>query len=155
MKRGLTAFIWLWAALAHAPPVTLTWDPSPSPEVINYRIYWGTNSGSYAYVTNTGLVLTQTVVLPQPGRWFLAATAVASNGLESVFSNEVVWAPPAPPVLRAEPWLQLTPEFGRSTNQSDWETFSGAVTWVAATNPVECFTLRGVRIERVERVGDP
>ena len=63
--------------------VTLAWKASPSPGVSNYRIYFGTNARSYSFVTNAGLVRTQTVVLPQAGRWFFAATAMDTNGLES------------------------------------------------------------------------
>ena len=91
-----------------------------------YRIYFGTNAGNYAFVTNAGLVLTQTVVLPHSGRWFFAATAVDANGLESDFSNEVQWeAKPVPPVVQGEPWFRLWPELWHSTNQVDWVELQG------------------------------
>ena len=156
MKRWLTTLILVWAAAAGAQHVTLAWDASPSPGVVNYRIYFGTNAGDYLFVTNAGLVLTQAVVLPHTGRWFFAATALDADGLESGFSNEVQWeARPAPPLVRGEPWVRLTPVIEHSTNLEDWGSFPGEPTWVAATNAMEFFATRRLLIERVQRAGEP
>ena len=156
MKRWLTTLILASAASAHAQSVTLAWDASPSPEVNDYRVYFGTNSRSYSFVTNAGLVLTQTVVLPSAGRWFFAATAVATNGLESEYSNEVQWeCKPEPPVVRSERWLRLVPELWRSTNRVDWMSFEAEPTWIGATNALEFFTMRGLLIEPVPRRKEP
>ena len=46
MKRWLTILILLSATLAHAQKVRLAWDASPSPDVIGYRIHFGTNGAS-------------------------------------------------------------------------------------------------------------
>jgi hypothetical protein len=136
--------------------VTLAWDASPSVGVVDYRIHFGTNTGQYAFVTNAGLTLTQTVVLPHPGRWFFAATAVAANGLESDFSNEVEWeAKPVPPVMNGEAWVRLLPVIERSTNGMDWLSITGAPTFLAATNVAEVFQTRRLVIERVQRVVEP
>ena len=156
MKHWLTFLLLLCAAAVHAQTVTLAWDASPSPEVTAYRIYFGTNTGNYAFVTNAGLVLTQTVAVAHSGRWFFAATAVDANGLESDFSNEVQWeAKPVAPVVQSEPWFRLWPELWHSTNQVDWASFRGEATWIAATNAMEFFTMRGLLIERVQRVSAP
>ena len=156
MKRWLTTLILVWASAAGAQHVTLAWEASPSVGVVNYRIYFGTNSGNYGFVTNAGLVLTQAVVLPHTGRWFFAATAVDADGLESDFSNEVEWeARPAPPVVRGEPWVRLTPVIEQSTNMEDWRSFPGEPTWIAATNATESFATRRLLIERVQRAGEP
>lgn len=156
MKRWLTILMVLCAAAVHAQSVTLAWDASPSPEVTGYRIYFGTNAGSYSFVTNASLVLTQMVVLPHTGRWFFAATAVDANGLESDFSNMVQWeARLVPPVVSGEPWFRLLPELWQSTNQVDWVSFKGEATWIAATNTTEFFMMRGLLIERVQRVDQP
>ncbi len=80
-----------WAALLHAQTVQLAWDASQSSDVKGYRIYYGTNSRSYSYKVNAGLMRTQSVTLPWRGRWFFAATAYATNGVESPFSDEVQW----------------------------------------------------------------
>ena len=121
MKRWLTTLILVWAAMVHAQSVTLAWTASASPDVSNYRVYYGTSSRNYTIVTNCGLVLTQTVVLPHTGRWFFAATALDTNDLESVYSNEAEWeAKPAPPLLHGETWVRLTPVIECSTNLSSW-----------------------------------
>jgi hypothetical protein len=156
MKRLLTILVLAWVAMVHAQPVTLAWNASPSPEVTGYRVYYGTNSRSYSVVTNAGLVLTQTVVLPHLGRWFFAATAHDAQGLESEFSNEVEWeARLGSPVLLGEPWVRLSPVIERSTNQVDWVNTTGATTFFAATNGMEFFATRRLVIERVQRVIEP
>ena len=157
MKTSLTVLILLWAALSSAQPkVTLAWDASPSPEVVGYRIYFGTNAGNYSFATNVGLVLTQRVVLPHTGRWFFAATALDAHGAESPFSNQVEWeAKPVAPVVHDETWVRLTPVIERSTNLVNWASVAGEATWLPATNALEFFATRRLEIERVQRVREP
>jgi len=156
MKRLVTILIALWAATVQAQSVTLAWDASPSPSVTGYLIYYGTNSRSYSFLTNAGLALTQTVVLPHLGRWFFAATAYDAQGLESDYSNEVEWeARPASPVLEGEPWVRLSPVIERSTNLVEWVSSTGAPTFFGATNDLELFVSRRLVIERVQRVLTP
>jgi len=156
MKRLLTILIAVWAATTSAQSVTLAWNASPSPEVTGYRVYYGTNSRAYGFVTNAGLVLTQTVVLPRAGRWFFAATAYDALGLESEFSNEVEWeARLGSPVVQGERVVRLSPVIERSTNQVDWVSVTGAPTFFAATNDVEFFATRRLVIEKVQRVNEP
>jgi hypothetical protein len=148
--------ILLSATVGRAQSVTLAWDASPSPEVVGYRIHFGTNAGHYSFVTNAGLVRTQAVVVPHTGRWFFAATAVDGNGLESDFSNVVEWeARPVAPVVQGETWVRLTPVIERSTNLVNWKNFEGEATWIAATNTMEFFATRRLLIERVQRVNEP
>ncbi len=138
------------AGLARGQTVTLAWDASPSAAVAGYRVYWGTNSRAYCCVTNAGLVLTQAVVLPHRGRWFFAATAYDTNGLESDFSSEVSWeSKPAPPVMAGKAWVRLTPVFGRSTNLATWGSVTGEATWFPATNRAEFFRVNRLLMERV------
>ena len=152
MKCGLTILIFVWAALVQAQSVTLGWNPSPSPGVCDYRIYYGPSSRAYPFVTNCGLKLKQTVALPHTGRWFFAATVTDTNGVESDFSNEVEWeARPAPPVLHGEAWVRLTPVIECSTNLMEWRSVAGAPTWFRATNSQEFFTTRRLLIERSSR----
>jgi hypothetical protein len=156
MQRVLAILILLSAVLGQAQTVTLAWNASPSPGVVGYRIHFGTNGANYTFVTNVGLTLTQTVVLPHPGRWFFAATAVDHNGIESEFSNGVEWeAKPIAPVVQSESWVRLTPVIERSTNLVEWTTFNGEATWIAATNAMEFFTTRRLLIEHVQRVKQP
>ena len=95
-------------------------------------------------------VLMQSVVLPHGGRWFFAATAVGTNGLESDFSSEVSWeSKPAPPAMSGEAWVRLTPVFGRSTNLAAWGSVTGEATWFPATNRAEWFRVNRLLMERV------
>ena len=156
MRGLITMMVLVLAATLQAQSVTLAWNASPSPEVTGYRVYYGTNSRSYSVVTNAGMVLTQTVVLPHLGRWFFAATAYDALGLESEFSNEVEWeAKPGSPVVQGERVVRLSPVIERSTNQVDWVSVTGAPTFFAATNDVEFFTSRRLVIEKVQRVVTP
>lgn len=156
MKRLLTILILLSATLVHAQKVRLAWDASPSPDVVGYRIHFGTNAGNYSFVTNVGLVRTQMVALPHTGRWFFAATAMDANGMESPFSNQVQWeAKPAAPVMLGEPFVRLTPIIERSTNLVNWRSVEGEATWIAATNAMEFFATRRLLIEQVQRVNQP
>ena len=156
MKLILTTLILLCAALAHAQSVTLSWDPSPSAGVTHYRIYFGSSSRNYSGVTDAGLALQQTVVLPHSGRWFFAATAVDANGGESDFSNEVQWeAKPASPVLHGETLVRLSPVIECSTNLVDWQSVVGEPSWFRATNQMEFFTTRRLLIEHVVLADGP
>ena len=150
MRWLWTALVATWAVTACAQRLTLAWDASPCSCAASYRLYYGTNTRSYQFVTNTGLMLTQSVVLPRGGRWFFAATVVSTNGLESDFSNEVSWeSRPAAPVMIGKPWVRLTPIFGRSTNFVTWGNVSGEATWFPATNRAEFFRVDRLLIERV------
>ena len=152
----LTFLLATLATLASAQKVALAWDASLSPDVVGYRIHFGTNAGNYSFVTNVGLVRTQTVVLPHTGRWFFAATAVDANGMESPFSNQVQWeAKPVAPVVQSETWVRLAPVIERSANLENWRSIEGEATWIAATNAIEFFATRRLLIERVQRVNEP
>lgn len=148
---------WLWTMLmlacagaSGAERLTLAWDPSPSVDVVGYRLYYGTNTRSYQFVTNGGLALTQSVRLPHRGRWFFAATAYSTNGLESDFSSEVSWeSKPLPPVMAGEAWVRLSPVFGCSTNLVAWGSVTGTPSWFPATNRAEFFRVNRLLMERV------
>ncbi len=150
MKWVWTLVFVMWAAGAGAQRVTLAWDPSPSAAVSGYRVYWGTNSRAYCCMTNAGLALTQSVALAHGGRWFFAATAYDTNGLESDFSGEVSWeSKPEPPVMTGERWVRVAPVFGRSTNLAAWGSATGEATWFPATNRAEFFRVDRLLMERV------
>ena len=88
----------LSALQLRAADVALEWDPSPSASVQSYRVYWSTNSGRYSvFSTFPGTARSANITGLGYGRWFFAATAIASNGLESAFSNEVSVNAPLPP----------------------------------------------------------
>lgn len=88
--------------------VTLAWNPSPSPAIAKYKLYFSQSTNAWTHVKDAGLSLQTTVGLPAFGKWYFIATAVATNviadGLESLPSNmieiDVVPGPDAPSALR-------------------------------------------------------
>jgi len=88
------------AALATTPPVLsgfwtnttieVNWTPAePSDDVVAYRVYAGQASGRYTRVDDVGLVTSHSLAgLQTLVNWYVAVTAVDSNGNESAFSNE-------------------------------------------------------------------
>ena len=155
MKGLFTLLLLAWAGVMNAQSVTLAWDASPSAAVAGYRVYYGTNSRAYSYVTNAGLALNQSLALPYRARWFFAATAYDSNGLESDYSNEVEWEwRPEAPVMQGEPMIRLSPVIERSTNQVDWSSLTGAPTYLSATNRAEFFRAQRLIVEDARVVRD-
>jgi hypothetical protein len=78
--------------------VELSWSPSNS-TVVGYNIYRGSvNSGPYAKIdTAVDTATTYTDTSVQAGdTYFYVTTAVASDGAESAFSNQVSAAIPTP-----------------------------------------------------------
>ena len=73
----------------------LSWDPSvptaTQPAVATgYKIYWGTQSGSYSNSVDVGNVVTYTLTgFQNVTTYYFAVTAYDITGGESVFSNEV------------------------------------------------------------------
>ncbi|MCZ7636555.1 MAG: fibronectin type III domain-containing protein [Verrucomicrobia bacterium] len=89
----------LVAPLRHATAadVTLAWDPSPDATVVGYKLHWGGVSRTYTSHLDVGNVMTATVPSLQAGTtYYFAATAYDGAGLESDYSNEVEYTPPAP-----------------------------------------------------------
>ncbi|MDW8308642.1 MAG: fibronectin type III domain-containing protein, partial [Verrucomicrobiales bacterium] len=80
-----------------AASVTLTWNPSPDPNVIGYRIYYGVASRVYTNVVDVGNVTTATISnLVEGVTYYFAATAYNILGMESDFSEEVAFTIPNP-----------------------------------------------------------
>src|SRR6266850_688846 len=90
--------------------VTLAWDPSTSPNIAGYNIYFGTESTSYTNMVPVGNVTQLTVSnLAENVTYFFAAAAFDSFGLESDFSEEVSYninTSNHPPAL--DPLLDMT-----------------------------------------------
>jgi hypothetical protein len=83
--------------------LTLTWDPSPSPDVAGYHLYYGAASGEYTNNIVMNDVMTVAVSGLSIGvTYYFALTAVGTDGDESAYSNEVSYAVPltnAPPII--------------------------------------------------------
>jgi hypothetical protein len=106
MIFGFTLLLMSVANVSFAKDVTLTWDPSPSPEtdVAGYKIYYGTNTGTYTgtEATNTGTspvdfgkeTIATLEGLDDTKSHYFTVTAYNANGEESAYANEVT-APPS------------------------------------------------------------
>jgi hypothetical protein len=75
--------------------VTVAWDPSTTPDVAGYILYFGTNSGAYSDLVVGG----PTTVAIAPGllegvTYYFAATAYTTNGVESDQSDELSYTIP-------------------------------------------------------------
>ena len=70
--------------------MTLAWDPVVNPNLDSYRLYYGTDSGSYVQKLAVGNVTQHTVTgLSSGTRYYFAVTAIDASGAESIYSNEV------------------------------------------------------------------
>lgn len=85
-------------SIASVPPVfnrngsvTLAWDPSAGTNMIaGYKVYYGTQSGTYTNIVTVGMATTVTVSNLISGMtYYFAATAFDVTGLESDYSSEV------------------------------------------------------------------
>lgn len=102
--------------------VTVAWDAVPG---CGYRVYYGRSTGQYS---NTVTVETNRLTLTNaPRPIYLAAAAVASNGVSSILSPELVW----PPELRAVSNVVLVLE--RGTNTGVWNPVLKTTQGVAGT----------------------
>jgi hypothetical protein len=67
-----------------------SWNPSPSPTVVGYNIYYGAASGTYTNLINAGNTTNATVSgLTAGTTYYFAITAYTSTGIQSSFSSEV------------------------------------------------------------------
>ena len=95
------ALVLLAHGAAYSADVTLTWDASSDPDVTGYKIYYGTQSGTYSEMVDAGSATTVTLTdLVIGTTYYIAATAYDSYGYESDYSNEVQYTASAddPPV---------------------------------------------------------
>jgi hypothetical protein len=87
----------VWALLlifAHvaacSEQVTLAWNASASSSVTGYRLYYGTQSGNYAYFIDAGNQTKGTITgLQDNVTYYAAVTAYDAQGAESPASNQV------------------------------------------------------------------
>ena len=74
--------------------VTLAWNPSTSPNVAYYNIYYGADSGTYGNVisvTATNVVVSNLI---EGTTYFFAASTVDTSGVESQLSSQISYLVP-------------------------------------------------------------
>ena len=89
-------FLPVFTSAVLAAQISLEWDANGEPDLDGYRVYYGTSSGNYTASVdignNTHCVISN---LEQGVTYYFAATAYDSEGNESGFSDEIVYAVPA------------------------------------------------------------
>ena len=91
----LTIFLIFPYHEGHCAQVMLAWDPDSVSDLAGYKIYYGTASGNYQGNVDVGNVTTYTLNdLTIGTTYYVAATAYTVSGLESSFSNEVMYTVP-------------------------------------------------------------
>jgi hypothetical protein len=92
---------------AGAQSVSLAWNPSPSPAVAGYDVYYGLASGAYTSHIDVRSATAVTLSKLAPGlTYYIAVLAYDSSRLESPFSNEISESTPAPPLILTGPLNQ-------------------------------------------------
>lgn len=143
------------AVMALFAQVRLAWDQNTEESVVGYRVHAGTNAREYFIVSNVvgRASTTGEVELPFPAEWHFAVTATNEFGLESGFSDEVIYRSALPaPVLEGDRYVRLTPQAERSTNLTQWQPMTLEPTLVHATNAQEFYRVTGLGIESVKIV---
>lgn len=91
----------LFSMRLYAGDAIVSWDypttyedgsPLPMSEVLGVIVYYGTTPGG-PYTSNKLVAppaTTVTITNLSPGTWYFVATVMASNNLESSYSNEVI-----------------------------------------------------------------
>ncbi len=110
MKKILLAGVLFLAMLfplsvySGEPVVTpLAWNPNSETDLAGYNIYYGRASGDYDFKVTVGMRIDYPVILESGVEYFLALTAFDTSGNESVFSTELAYTVPVPPVVDTDP----------------------------------------------------
>jgi len=83
--------------------VELTWLPSTSPDIVAYRVYYGTESGNYPNSITCGDVTDVLVPSLSDGvTYYFAVTAIDAQNNESAYSPDIVYTAPAPASIEVE-----------------------------------------------------
>jgi len=132
----LTTFIlilFIHLSLSHAAQVTLAWDPSPTQDVIGYKIYYGASSHNYTVNVDVGKVTMYTISTLESGKtYYLAATAYDIDRIESDFTNELAYTVPSECTYSISPTSQSFNASGGSGTVN--VTTPSGCSWTATSN---------------------
>jgi fibronectin type 3 domain-containing protein len=71
--------------------IKLAWDPSTDPDVVGYKVYYGTAPRTYGPGIDVGNVTTYALTgLIKGQKYYITVTAYTKSNRESRFSNEVM-----------------------------------------------------------------
>ncbi len=90
------SFVLLLSISGYADDVNASWDPNSESDLAGYRIYYGTQSGSYNTNVDAGNAASVEIKgLQTNTTYYFAVTAYDVTGNESPFSQEVsLFIPP-------------------------------------------------------------
>jgi len=129
--------------------VNLAWEPSPSPNIDGYRVYYGTSSGSYTDHIDVGMAMTARLPKPPNGTYFYIVVAYKGS-VESSPSNEVESdkavagrrrLPPSQIKVLAQLMRQLSPQRQRFDFNADLSGY----TWVQESRKLLARVVRTLR----------
>ena len=120
--------------------VTLAWDPDSAPDLVGYKIYYGTTSRNYQGNIDVGNVNTYTLNdLTIGATYYAVATAYTASGLESNYSNEVMFTVSSC-TYAISPSSANFPAFGgtgsvniTTPSYCNWTT-SSSIPWITVTS---------------------
>jgi hypothetical protein len=125
---AVVALAWLLAwggnGWTSAESVTLAWDPNAESDLAGYRLYYGTTTRSYDHTVEVIGDTRASVSDLEPGiTYYFAVTAHNTAGLESDYSNEVLYTVEEQPDNR--PPFALNLDLVITANQSVPVTLDG------------------------------
>lgn len=101
------------ATASAAQGATASWDRNPEPNVIGYRLSYGTASGRYDATIDVGNVTTAQFFPPAGNRYYVVVQAYTSTGEVSAPSAEAVIDIPS--TTSSFPVLNTAPDFHHAT----------------------------------------
>ncbi|HOT98411.1 MAG TPA: FlgD immunoglobulin-like domain containing protein [bacterium] len=95
LNRFILIFTFLISGTAaQAASIALAWSSNTEPDLLGYRVHYGTRSGAYSVSLDVGNVTSYTVPdLHADSTYYFALTALDVWGNESAYSAEVAAAP--------------------------------------------------------------
>lgn len=92
-SQATAALLLVFAVSDASAQVTISWNPSPEPDVVGYKLYVGAESRTYHESIDVGNRTAYTVSgLPDDRPYYFAVTAYTSSRVESAYSSEVTTA---------------------------------------------------------------
>lgn len=92
-------WIALFAGVSQSFALTLAWDPNSEPDVVGYRVHYGTAASIYTHTVEAGNETTVQIADLLPGTtYYLVVTAYNSADLESLPSEEIRFTTPSDPL---------------------------------------------------------
>src|SRR5437867_3915450 len=120
--------------------ITVAWDPSASPNVTGYKVYYGAATGTYTNTVSVGNTTNTTLSgLVEGTTYYLSATALDNLGQESDLSPEISYLVPLPAVNQPP---TLNPIVNISINENaPAQTVNLSGITPGATNEVQTLTV--------------